>query len=104
MAILKDGMLHMASLAITGSFSVNGVAQLHTDILKEIEMKNFNEYYPGKFNNKTNGITHRRWVLQSNQELVSILHDTIGDEWISDTTKLENLLKFVDDEKNIKSL
>lgn len=97
MCIIKNGMIHMANLAIVGSFSVNGVAQLHTDILKGIEMKTFNDYYPNKFNNKTNGITHRRWVLQSNPELVSILKDTIGEGWIKDTTKLEGLLKFVDD-------
>ncbi len=102
MAILKDGMVHMANLAITGSFSVNGVAALHTDILKEIEMKDFNDYYPNKFNNKTNGITHRRWVVQSNPELVSILKDTIGDEWIYDTTKLEGLLKFTNDNQILK--
>ncbi|MDY3195541.1 MAG: glycogen/starch/alpha-glucan phosphorylase [Paracholeplasma sp.] len=102
MAILKDGMVHMANLAITGSFSVNGVAALHTDILKEIEMKDFNDYYPNKFNNKTNGITHRRWVVQSNPELVSILKDTIGDEWIYDTTKLEGLLKFTNDDQILK--
>ena len=102
MQIIKNGMIHMASLAIVGSFSVNGVAQLHTDILKEIEMKVFNDYYPTKFNNKTNGITHRRWVLQSNPEIVSILKDTIGDDWIKDTMKLEGLMQFVDD-RNIQT-
>ena len=102
MQIIKNGMIHMASLAIVGSFSVNGVAQLHTDILKEIEMKVFNDYYPTKFNNKTNGITHRRWVLQSNPEIVSILKDTIGEDWIKDTMKLEGLMQFVDD-KNIQT-
>ncbi|MDX9807666.1 MAG: glycogen/starch/alpha-glucan phosphorylase [Acholeplasma sp.] len=97
MQILKNGMVHMANLAIVGSFSVNGVAQLHTDILKDIEMRDFAQYYPNKFNNKTNGITHRRWVLQSNPEIVSILKDTIGDGWITDTSKLEGLVKFADD-------
>ena len=97
MQILKNGMVHMANLAIVGSFSVNGVAQLHTDILKEIEMRDFADYYPNKFNNKTNGITHRRWVLQSNPEISKILNDTIGDAWIKDTSKLENLVKFADD-------
>ncbi len=97
MQILKNGMVHMANLAIVGSFSVNGVAQLHTDILKDIEMRDFAQYYPNKFNNKTNGITHRRWVLQSNPEIVSILKDTIGDAWITDTSKLEGLVKFAND-------
>jgi len=97
MQILKNGMVHMANLAIVGSFSVNGVAQLHTDILKDIEMRDFAHYYPNKFNNKTNGITHRRWVLQSNPEIVSILKDTIGDAWITDTSKLEGLVKFAND-------
>lgn len=97
MQILKNGMVHMANLAIVGSFSVNGVAQLHTDILKNIEMRDFAKYYPNKFNNKTNGITHRRWVLQSNPEIVSILKDTIGEGWIKDTSKLEGLVQFADD-------
>jgi glycogen phosphorylase len=97
MQILKNGMVHMANLAIVGSFSVNGVAQLHTDILKDIEMRDFAQYYPNKFNNKTNGITHRRWVLQSNPEIVAVLKDTIGDGWITDTSKLEGLVKFADD-------
>ena len=97
MQILKNGMVHMANLAIVGSFSVNGVAQLHTDILKEIEMRDFADYYPNKFNNKTNGITHRRWVLQSNPEIVEILKDTVGNEWIKDTSKLEGLAKFAND-------
>ena len=83
----------MANLAIVGSFSVNGVAALHTEILKNITMKTFNEYYPHKFNNKTNGITHRRWLLQSNPELVSLLNDTIGKEWITKPDQLEKSFK-----------
>ncbi len=98
MAIIKNGMIHMANLAIAGSFSVNGVAKLHTDILKNIEMKTFNEYYPGKFNNKTNGITHRRWLVQSNPELVEILNKYCGEGWIQDMSKLEKLLPLADDE------
>ena len=101
MSILKDGQIHMANLAIVGSFSVNGVAALHTDILKNITMKTFNDFYPHKFNNKTNGITHRRWLLQSNPELVSLLNDTIGSEWISKPGQLEKVLKYKDD-KNFK--
>ena len=93
MAVVKDGLVHMANLAIAGSFSVNGVAALHTEILKNIEMKVFNDYYPGKFNNKTNGITHRRWCYHTNPELVEILNEYCGEEWVRDTTNLEKLAK-----------
>ena len=97
MAILKDNTVHMANLAIHGSFSVNGVAALHTEILKNIEMKVFNDYYPGKFNNKTNGVTHRRWLVHSNPELVSILDDYVPN-WRKDFEKnLSGLLKFAED-------
>ena len=99
MAIIKDNRVHMAHMAIHGSFSVNGVAQLHTDILKNIEMKVFSDYYPGKFNNKTNGITHRRWCLHSNPELVEILKN-ICPNWVKDPeNELKKLLEFADDEK-----
>jgi starch phosphorylase len=90
LAIISHGLVHMAHLAIVGSFSVNGVAALHTDILKTIEMKDWNELYPTKFNNKTNGITHRRWLLHSNPELSTIL-DQVSDNWVHDTNELENL-------------
>ena len=97
MAIIKNNTVHMANMAIHGSFSVNGVAQLHTDILKNIEMKVFNDYYPGKFNNKTNGITHRRWCLHSNPELVEIL-SKICPNWVKDPeNELKKLLDHVDD-------
>ena len=97
MSIIKDGRVHMANMAIHGSFSVNGVAALHTEILKNIEMKVFNDYYPGKFNNKTNGITHRRWCLHINPELVAILNDKCPN-WVADTEKaLPKLLKYADD-------
>lgn len=95
--IIKDGQVHMAHLAIAGSFSVNGVAKLHTEILMNQEMKDFNEIYPNKFNNKTNGITHRRWLLYSNPELTELLKSTIGDEWIKQPEKLESLMNYVDD-------
>lgn len=91
LAIISHGRIHMAHLAIVGSFSVNGVAALHTDILKNIEMKDFNELYPDKFNNKTNGITHRRWLLHSNPELSAIL-DQVSDNWVHDPNELEQLL------------
>ena len=98
MAIIKDNTVHMANVAIHGSFSVNGVAALHTDILKNIEMKVFSDYYPGKFNNKTNGITHRRWCLHSNPELVGILND-VCPNWVKDPEKeLVKLLDYADDE------
>ncbi|MDE6655541.1 MAG: glycogen/starch/alpha-glucan family phosphorylase, partial [Anaeroplasmataceae bacterium] len=99
MAIVKDNTVHMANMAIAGSFSVNGVAALHTDILKNIEMKVFNEYYPGKFNNKTNGITHRRWCLHINPELVEILNEYCGKDWVKNPDLLEKLLPYADDEK-----
>jgi starch phosphorylase len=92
LAIVADGVIRMAHLAIVGSFSVNGVAALHTDILKKIEMKDFDALYPNKFNNKTNGITHRRWLLHSNTELSKIL-DTVSDNWVKDPSELEKLAK-----------
>ncbi len=97
MAIVKDNTVHMANMAIAGSFSVNGVAALHTDILKNIEMKVFNDYYPGKFNNKTNGITHRRWCLHINPELVEILNEYCGEDWVKHPDALEKLLPYADD-------
>lgn len=99
MAIIKDNTIHMAALCIHGSFSVNGVAHLHTEILKNIEMKAFNDYYPGKFNNKTNGITHRRWLIQSNPELVEILNKYCGENWPHHMEDLELLLEHKDDLK-----
>ena len=97
MAILSNGVVHMANIAIHGSYSVNGVAQLHTDILKDIEMSVFDKYYPGKFNNKTNGITHRRWCYHSNPELVQILNKYCAG-WVQDPEKyLPNLLEHVKD-------
>ena len=99
MAIIGDNTVRMANLAIAGSYSVNGVAALHTQILKDIEMKDFNEFYPGKFNNKTNGITHRRWCYHSNPELVKILNEKCPG-WVKDTTLLEKLLK----SKNTKTV
>jgi len=97
--VIKDNVIRMANLAIIGSFSVNGVAKLHTEILKDIVFKDFHSHYPNKLNNKTNGITHRRWCYHINPELVSILSDTIGDEWVSDTSKLKGLLKYENDPK-----
>lgn len=98
-AILKDGQVHMAHLAIVGSHSVNGVAALHSQILIEDVMKNFFDIMPDKFNNKTNGITHRRWLLYSNPQLTTLLEKTIGTEFIKQPQRLEDLMKHVDDKK-----
>lgn len=98
-AILKDGQVHMAHLAIVGSHSVNGVAALHTRILMEDVMKSFHTIYPEKFNNKTNGITHRRWLLYSNPQLTDLLQQYIGKDFIKHPEKLEDLMKYVDDPK-----
>lgn len=97
-AILKDGQVHMAHLAIVGSHSVNGVAALHTRILMEDVMKSFHTIMPEKFNNKTNGITHRRWLLYSNPELSSLIEKYIGKDFIKHPEKLEDLMKYVDEE------
>ncbi len=95
--VLKDGQVHMANLAIIGSHSVNGVAALHTRILKEDVMKNFNDIFPEKFNNKTNGITHRRWLLYSNPQLTKLLEKTIGSDFKTNPERLQDLMKYVDD-------
>ena len=81
-AIIKDGMVYMTYLAIAGSFSVNGVAYLHTEILKKQTLKQFYQLTPSKFNNKTNGVTHRRWLVYSNPQLTQLINDKIGDYWI----------------------
>jgi len=94
MALIGQNHIRMAHICIYGSFSINGVAELHTNILRNIEMKNFYQLYPLKFNNKTNGITHRRWLMHTNRELVEILDDTIGKTWRKDLTKLTILDQF----------
>ena len=99
MAILYDGQVKMAHLAIAGSFSVNGVAQLHTEILKKRELKDFYEMRPEQFNNKTNGITQRRFLLHGNPALADWVTSKIGDEWITDLPHLAKLKVYVDDEK-----
>ena len=97
MSIIRDGQIFMAHLAIVGSFSVNGVAALHTEILKHQEMRDFYELYPDKFNNKTNGVTHRRWLAYANPELSSLINDTIGSRWIKEPEHLVDLMDHVDD-------
>jgi len=97
MAILADGLVRMAYLAIVGSHSVNGVAEIHTEILKTQELKDFYEIYPEKFNNKTNGITQRRWLKLANPQLAGLITEAIGDKWITDLEELERLAPFADD-------
>lgn len=97
MAIIADGQVKMAHLAIVGSHSVNGVAKIHTEILKKREMNLFYQVYPHKFNNKTNGITHRRWLLNANPELAQLINDTIGTRWIRHPKDLLQIMKYRDD-------
>lgn len=99
MAIIADHYVKMAHLAIVGSHSVNGVAELHTEILKNKELHDFYRIYPEKFNNKTNGITHRRWLLNSNKELTDLISRKIGKEWIRETDQMKKLLQFKDDKE-----
>jgi len=104
MSIIGDNKVKMAHLAIVGSHSVNGVAKLHTEILKKKEMKDFYYLYPNKFNNKTNGITHRRWLLKSNPELTKLIKDTIGDSFIRHPIDLKNFERYLNDEVVLKQL
>ena len=100
----KNDIVHMAHIDIHYGFSVNGVAALHTDILKNSELNNFYKIYPEKFNNKTNGITFRRWLMHCNPLLTEFLNETIGTEYHKDATKLEKLLAYKDDEKVLNKL
>lgn len=97
MSIIQDGVVKMAHLAIVGSHSVNGVANLHTEILKHQELSNFYDFYPEKFNNKTNGITHRRWLMKANPKLCSAIIDVIGISWIKEPGELIKLENFRND-------
>ncbi len=97
MSIIEEGdckMIRMAYLSIIGSHSVNGVAALHTELLKNFLVKDFFDFYPEKFNNKTNGITQRRWLLKSNPKLASLITDVIGDSWVTNLDDLKKLEKF----------
>lgn len=100
----EHNLVHMAHMDIHFGYSINGVAFLHTEILKNSELKAFYELYPEKFNNKTNGITFRRWLLHCNHELSQYITSLIGDEYKTDATKLKDLLKFVDDETVLNKL
>jgi len=97
MAIIADGQIRMAFLSVVGSHSVNGVAALHTKLLKERLLKDFAELYPDRFNNKTNGITPRRWLLSCNKELSDLVTTVVGEDWITNLSKLRGLEKVADD-------
>lgn len=99
LSIFHEGQIQMANLAIVGSFSVNGVAALHSEILKTSVLSHFSEIMPEKFNNKTNGITPRRWLAHSNPELSKLITETIGHKWITDLTELEKLKPYAKDKK-----
>ena len=99
MAIIYDGQVKMAHLAIAAGHSVNGVARLHTEILKNQELKEFYQMFPEKFNNKTNGITQRRFLLHGNQLFAKWVTDHIGNEWITDLSHIEKLAIYADDKK-----
>ena len=96
--IIKDGLVHMAHMDIHYGYSVNGVAYLHTEILKNSELNNFYKLYPERFNNKTNGITFRRWLMSCNPELSAYITELIGDGWKKDANELEKLGNFINDD------
>jgi len=100
--IIDNNLIHMARLAIYASHSTNGVARLHTEILKHDALKEWYEIYPERFNNKTNGITQRRWLNLANMELAGFITDKIGSGWITDLERLKELEKFADDKEIIK--
>ncbi|GLI56101.1 alpha-1,4 glucan phosphorylase [Propionigenium maris DSM 9537] len=102
MSIIQGDLIHMAWMAIYGTHATNGVAALHTEILKEQELKEWYELFPERFQNKTNGVTQRRWMLLSNQQLSSLITELIGDKWITDLTELKKLEKYAEDEEILK--
>ncbi len=104
MSIIKDGQIHMTNLAIYTCFSVNGVAELHTQILKAITFKDFYKYMPYKFNNKTNGVTHRRWLLIANPNLRDLITSKIGPDWLNNLPLIKNFEKFKDDKEVLTEL
>jgi len=104
MAIIAHGVVKMAHLCVVGSYSINGVAAVHTDILKKREMNLFYRFYPERFNNKTNGITYRRWLFQCNPQLTKLLRETIGDGFMKDAMELEKLLPFSEDPAFLEQL
>ena len=99
MQIIKDGQIHMTNLAIHASYSVNGVAKLHTEILKRDTFRDFYELYPQKFNNKTNGVTHRRWLMYANPELAALITSKIGEGWMKDFSLIKDFEQYKDDKR-----
>lgn len=104
MFIIGNGQVRMANLAVIGSHSINGVSALHSDIIKESVFKDFYAILPERFTNVTNGIAHRRWLNQANPRLASLISSLIGDGYVSDADKLEELLKYSDDDSVLKKL
>ena len=106
MSIIQYNNIKMANLAIVGSHSINGVAWLHTEILKNRELKDFYEMYPDRFNNKTNGITHTRWLVKANRPLTDLFIELYGgsEDWLKDTSSMKKLLEYKDDKKILKRL
>ena len=102
--IIKDGLVHMAHMDIHYGFSVNGVAYLHTEILKNTELHNFYKFYPEKFNNKTNGITFRRWLISCNPKLAALITKLIGEGWKKDAEELQKLGQYIENEEILKQL
>ncbi len=96
MSIIKDGQIHMTNLAIYAGYSVNGVAKIHSDILKEYTFHSFYKLFPEKFNNKTNGVTHRRWLAYCDERLSNLISSKIGDGWIKDFSKISELKQYID--------
>jgi starch phosphorylase len=103
-AIIRDDQVWMANLAVIGSHSVNGVSRLHSDILKTHLLRDYHRIYPTKINNKTNGISHRRFLLEANPSLSKLITETIGDDWIRNPQKLEELIEFKEDRVFIDKL
>jgi len=104
MNIIKDGQIHMTNLAIYTVYSVNGVAAIHTEILKALTFKDFYNYFPEKFNNKTNGVTHRRWLINSNPDLTALIDSKIGEGWKTNMDLLKKFGKFENDNKVLNKL
>lgn len=97
MALVSDGYVHMAHLAVVGSHSVNGVAEVHSNILKNEVLANFNRFYPLRFNNKTNGVTHRRWLAKANPKLAELITEAIGEGWLAQPHELAKLHRYAHD-------
>lgn len=102
--IIGDGTVYMANLAIYASHSINGVAKIHTEILKNRVLNHWYSVYPERFNNKTNGITQRRWLGLANRELSQLISEKIGDGWLTDLSRLKELLQYTDDEEFLRRL